>query len=811
MRTFKVMEELAAQTDIRLQLLANGYRPLPTAAKVAFMKGWPDMIVDERKIADWPLFGPNSQPATTTAIQLRGNMLAIDVDVTDADVSDQVYDLMCTHFGDGMMSRVMVRDSGSAKFMIMVRTERPYNMWKTAKFADKDGNENMVEVYGGASTRYFSCFGAHTLGGIKKGSYEVVKDYRWLDDHSPLRVKPDDLELITKDKLDAFLLACSDLLEGVKHFEKMLNTHAGEYEASVAYDLHDDMIFDTVDGSMDYGEAVYFAMDNNEARCSASFIREDSGNVSKCRMSAVGTDEEPELLVFDHETWTTHYPKSWAPKTTKERTALSTKLAARFAELDLSEYEQDGAVDEDFEATVEYLMENYVYCEKTESYHRFGGEPFTRIKGAAIKNTYNMRHHYVTEGANGQTYDKVTTAGAVFMAQEGKMKAWYPRYDPREEPRSLFEKDGVTYMNAWSGVPDLGEAAPKWVDMMANNFLPHLIPNKDEREWFLDWLATKYAKPWLRMGSVLFLAEGESGTGRGAFFSIVSDVFGDVQTLGERTLFGDQFNSWAVSNTMILCNELGQSSQWSAAEEAYAKFKELSDPTNNEVSIRHMGVSAEKAETFTSFIVATNKATGMRMDYEDRRLAVITNGRPLTEASWADALMDEKRTNGTKAMAAALAAILRDRVVTTSQKDLDVPPHFAGWYNMVKKGEGTIARVFRDIVEEHDGTFKVWKKSEFKREVWKLAKDDLPRGATTTTVLREIETLVGSHADELGLYLTSGKVEQGGKGNQEVVTNKRDQFLTSTVDERNAALSGADTRRGVHKIASKISHLKAVE
>ena len=69
-RLMHLPTELEVQTEIRLQLLENGYRPLPTAAKVAFQKGWPTMPVNKKVIEGWPMLARN-EPAVTTAIQLR--------------------------------------------------------------------------------------------------------------------------------------------------------------------------------------------------------------------------------------------------------------------------------------------------------------------------------------------------------------------------------------------------------------------------------------------------------------------------------------------------------------------------------------------------------------------------------------------------------------------------------------------------------------------------------------------------------------------------------------------------------------------
>ena len=781
MRTFKVVEEHAKQTDIRLQLLANGYRPLPTAAKVAFMKGWPDMIVDERKIAKWPLFGPNSQPATTTAIQLRGNMLAIDVDVTDEGVSEAVWDLMCKHFGK-MMNEAGVRDSGSAKFMVMVRTERPYNMWKTAKFADKDGNENMVEVYGGASTRYFSCYGAHTLGGIKKGSYEVVKDYSWDEvGCDPLTTRPEDLPLVTKDKLDAFLLACSDLLEGVKHFDKMVNTHAGEYEASISYDLHDDMVFDTVDGPMDYFEAVYYAMDNREARCSASFLREDSGNTSKCRMSTVGEGEELELMIFDHETWTTHYPKSWAPKTTTERMETTRSIGEKFAALlpqevaEAIEAAQDAGADtEAFEDKLDELLETLAFNYIDGTYHWLRrGIIWNGIKRATLM-AHLRQFDLVWEGPRGGQR-KMSIVDA-WEKYDNRMMAAGVRFNAKDTDM-IYQDGAEMYLNGFFGFPELGEGDTT-ASVVLDEFLEHLIPNEAEREWFIDWMAAKYQNPASRNAAVLFVAAGVQGAGRGTLFSIMDKAFGGYSTtVSENDLLNARFNDFLENNLLVFCNEVGGAS-WSERKKGYEVLKDRVDPAHTSVRVERKGIQAYRTETFTSFILASNNPGSLTMDAEDRRFAIISNGEALSTT-----LLGRMLAVGFGSLARQLQIMLAAQTVT---HDVATAPHFDGREEMLTALETDVDEAIRKVIDDAP-EWRAWTRSDFeskvKLEMTGSSKQSVPG------LRNEVTGLVGKRGERMGATLLSKKMRVG-SGSFSVVVKDVFHFTNLTSDERARVVKG---------------------
>lgn len=330
LRMMRVPDELEKQTAIRLQLHRLGYRPLPTAEKVAFLPGWPSLKIDEKVIASWPMMAPpGNRPAVTTAVQLTGCMLAIDVDVNDAEVAGEIDGLLGDVLG-ASYEQAPVRDSGGAKFMVLLRTATPFKQWKTPKYLDADGQDHMIEVYGGAATRYFSCFGPHTLGGVEDGLVEVLKEYAWDDGPTPLDTRPEDLALITEEQLNLFLLKATDLMGEVEGWEEMKSTTRGHYEGGVAYDLHEDMTF-RVKGDLEltYAEALAYAMDEHDARCSSSFLGDSSGNTSKCRMHVVGSVAEDNigLAVFDHEAWVHHYPESWAPRSAAERQEQAEEVA----------------------------------------------------------------------------------------------------------------------------------------------------------------------------------------------------------------------------------------------------------------------------------------------------------------------------------------------------------------------------------------------------------------------------------------------------------------------------------------------------
>ncbi len=756
MALIRLPNELERQTRIRLDLLKNGYRPLPTAEKVAFMKGWPTMLVNDRVIRGWPMMGPNTKPAITTAIQLEGTMLAIDVDVQNAEVSREIEDLMATVFGEEVDDAMPFRTSGSNKFMALVRTDNPYGMWKTPKYMDESGADQMVEIYGGASTRYFSCYGPHTIDGVIDGQYNVVKSYEW-HGVDPTKVGPDDLPLITEDQLNTFMMKADDILAS-QGWEKVKGSKGGSYEAGVVYDLNEDMIFETKDGSFGYFQAIAYAQTETDARCSDSFLGEHGNNtLSKCRMSAVGSindDDGLALGIFNHETWTQHYPAEWAPRTPEERSELVSSLGSAVMSLmpaevekNLTEAEEAGANVAAFEEAISYLLETLAYDNVTGSVHYMDNRDLIwhHVSISTVKGAY--AHLDLTwEGPRGG--QRRYSAVDAWRAYDSKIKVSGVRFNARTDER-VVGADKDAYANGFFGLPAANTPDPDVQDIVTR-FIEHLIPNKEEREWFLDWLADKYHRPWVRNCAVLFVAPGIQGAGRGTLFRILDTVFDKYTSpVREKDLLDSRFNSFMENNLLLFCNELGGMG-WGERKRGYETLKDMVDPSHSTVLIEHKGIKAYRTVTYTSFILATNQPGALTMDAEDRRFAIITNTTKLQGG-----LLNDILDAGYDDMADALRAMLISREVTNNVSDA---PMFAGREAMLAANDTDLDEVIRAVVSKA-GPDRSWVRSDFEKTI----KMEIG-GSTKTKVpgLRQaVSQLVGRRAERMGVELLPEKLKIG--------------------------------------------------
>lgn len=788
MKVLNVPTAHADATKTRLQLLEMGYRPLPTAAKVAFMKGWPDMRVDAASIKAWPMMAPGNHPAITTAIQLEGNLVAIDVDVSDKRASNAILKLLSKNLA---LADAPLRDSGGAKFMLLARTDRPFGMWKTAKYRAANGGDHMVEVYGGASTRYFSCFGPHTLGDVVNGGYEVLKEYRWEDGPgSPLDTRPEDLPLITTDELLDLLLEVADLMRGVEGWTRVATTHEGQFEGGVEYDLTEDMTF-TIKGGMQltYRQAIDYALTERDARCSSSFIDGESSNTGKCRMHVLFSrnSDDALLAVFDHETWVQHYPASMAPRTVAERAEKAAALGAALRitipdeiEEQLAAARESGADVDSFIGVVEQLNENMALNVKTGSVHylNYGDEAYSHIPKTAARGLY-APHDLVWYGERGGKH-RLSPVDAWAVLPDIH-RIFGARFMPSIPDRFFHDEAGRKMYNTFQGLP-----APRPTTPLARqcvmDFIEHLVPDPKERAWLYDWLATKWQVPASRNCAILFVAPGLQGAGRGTLFNLVDIAFGRrTSIVSETDLIGARFNSFMETNLITFCNEVG-GVNWAERKRGYEVLKDRIDPVNKTITIERKGQEAYRTETFTSFMLATNNYDAMPFDAEDRRFAVITNGTRLEGE-----LLQRVIEIGREELANALANILSEIVPT---RDVSVAPEFEGRAEMLEASYTDLDSAIRSVIASAPA-WRVWTRKDFEQAV--RHEMGLSSKAIVPGLRKTVGGLTGRRGAEMGAYALPGKTCVEGVGIVRVIAKDCQLFKRASPKTRAELCAGIYT------------------
>lgn len=233
-------------------------------------------------------------------------------------------------------------------------------------------------------------------------------------------------------------------------------------------------------------------------------------------------------------------------------------------------------------------------------------------------------------------------------------------------------------------------------------FLETLIPNAVERKWYLQSLAHKFQHPEVRGPAIVMVAHRTYGTGRGTLAKLIGRLFGRAYTttVDAATFMGttyqSQYTDWLVGTLFVFVNELGkQHGKGSYAEkaQAYEMIKERFDPAATEMRITAKYDRSLNSEIFATGCVFTNNWDAIPIPADDRRLAVITNGKQLDPA-FKDAL---NAAIDSPADVAAFAAFLGSYDVSAF-RPYDDPPIFDGKAHMIEEARSDLDRALDEAL-----------------------------------------------------------------------------------------------------------------
>jgi hypothetical protein len=174
-------------------------------------------------------------------------------------------------------------------------------------------------------------------------------------------------------------------------------------------------------------------------------------------------------------------------------------------------------------------------------------------------------------------------------------------------------------------------------DLVPGVFLEHVefvVPNKSEREVFLNWLAYKLQNPASRSYAVVMVAEGDQGTGRSWFKRLlVAMLQGDVETASLPQLAGlgtaaeQNYNDWMTGCQFLVVEEAKDSSM--SREDfyrAYETFKTRVDTTVlKDQRINPKYGRTRKENIYFNALILSNHGDAIAIPDIDRRIFGVAN------------------------------------------------------------------------------------------------------------------------------------------------------------------------------------------
>ena len=309
-------------TANRKKLRANGYVPLPNAAKECYFYNWPHIEVTDAVIDSWAVERPRDN---STGIRVGKGLVVIDIDLDDPLVEVVLERL----FQRVPVLRKCLRrnskgmiDPGKApispyKLAFFARTKLSKDR-KSKAFVrpgedPKKADAHKVEIFVGEHPRQFGAFGLHSAE--KRSLYQWVARTP-LD--KPLAEEPE----ITEADVDQILAIVEEVLREAGWVEVVpISDSSSRGGERCVYDLVETMEFevkrDTSDGPVTItytlAELDDFVGDKDEFRCSASFIDPSSTNLRTPRCIIRRNPTRGCVQIWDSASDLLHFPASADP------------------------------------------------------------------------------------------------------------------------------------------------------------------------------------------------------------------------------------------------------------------------------------------------------------------------------------------------------------------------------------------------------------------------------------------------------------------------------------------------------------------
>lgn len=693
--------EIALQQSIRRRLLANGFSPLANKHKVCVLKGWPELQIDDTLIDTWE----HALAWRGTGLRLDHNLIAIDVDVDDAEMVNHIFAAMrevapaiadaLVRYGRGSKECWVVRIPADAEPVSRIASTAHVKPGQDPTMADAPLEAHRVEILG-SSGHQIGAFGAHSLN--PDGSHAVT--YRWMETNSPLDVPFDEVPILTREELRACYIAANGVF-AVHGWPRILKIKDGECKPTTLYDLTDDMVFHCNDGgTRNIHELHGFAARDSGSRCSASWLEGPTAiNRERC---LVGLDRDNVVYIFETGNHVTHKPAAARPIDDATR---AERLAERLLErgFDLKELHPEAPAP--FEKAVLELHADYAFCAPRQ-------RPCLPLyRDEELSTTVaNLRLQYAAA-----SYEKTGPKGGtkrvnpvdVWINSPLRLDADGYRFLP-DQPRGMVEIEGQPLINSYAP-PQHGEPAPGAVEVFLA-FLAHLVPDDDPREWLMDRIAHKVQNPLNPGVGVLFYSPVH-GTGRGTLFDMLRGVFGDrnCSNISASQLLGGQsqgqYNDWQQAKVMGFVEEVLQSGDDAASmgwrrRKDYEKLKEHLEPRARMAHVNRKGLPNVDDLICIWMMMATNHDNALPVDPADRRLVVIRGTDEKLSGSDTEALLAPFRTGKgfTAGFCAAVYAWAMDREV--SGFDVFTAPDWGGKASMVEANETEFDELATEILND---------------------------------------------------------------------------------------------------------------
>ena len=206
---------------------------------------------------------------------------------------------------------------------------------------------------------------------------------------------------------------------------------------------------------------------------------------------------------------------------------------------------------------------------------------------------------------------RVFTRGVGYKPDGPLLLGKYPNYQ-----LNLFEMPKYPHKSAING-EKLG---------VFIRFIEYLVPDPDERAYFLDWMACKAQNLTFR-GNAIVMVAAEEGTGRGTLSKIMGQLYGarNVYAAKFDDIINGSFNPH-MRSLFVVSDETAMA-RGKNSSAAYEVLKGMIEPEPQNITINEKGQKQYQLIGGPSFLFFSNHTDALALYETSRRFYVITNPR----------------------------------------------------------------------------------------------------------------------------------------------------------------------------------------
>lgn len=578
------------------RLLENGFPIVPIKRGYKFPKGlrnWQDSDADKQQLRAWLANG-----FATGGVGLKTKHFpAVDIDVRDETIAAKLVEFVRREVGD-----TVERVGEAPKTLLVFRTEEPFNKMRSRVYEDWLGERHAVEILGDG--QQFVAYAEHP---------DTGKPYQWVGD-GLADVSPDDLPVLTRDQAARifeyfYSLRPADWQEvepesaGRKQLEgdafsryKPPLDVANDRISRALQQIPNDGEGAHYDSWVRYGMALYHQFAGSEAgfelwdRWSSQSDKYD-GDITRDKWFESGN--------FD------------ANLERVEPVTVATILH------DAEKYRRESDPD-----PLESHLKRYVYIEAGDRVADLERPPRCCLaKLIEHRNrTANVRHEIPAPTQANPDKTILEPVHKQWLAHVDRQTADDTIYRPGR-PRIVRDGSG-TYINVFELAehPDTGRTDHLGVFF---EHMAYLIPDEQEREWFVDWLAFNVQHPDRRCLVTPLHVSTAHGTGRGWCVRLLERLLGEwnlkktkMEQLANENA---QFNDYLHESLVVAVEEVREGGR---RYEVSDRIRDVLTEPRLEINRKYGAKSTERV--YCNFFLMSNHRDALALPQEDRRIAVLT-------------------------------------------------------------------------------------------------------------------------------------------------------------------------------------------